>query len=285
VNQQLGGRETGRVSSPGIFGILNITEDSFSDGARFLEPAAALAHAQKLIGAGADVIDLGAAASNPGAKPVSTETEIARLKPVVAELTERNISISADTFSPDVQRWAIGQGVDYLNDVRGFPFSDFYPELAASTAKLVVMHSVEGAGPATRVAVEPGKIFDHVVRFFDERLGALERAGISRRRLIIDPGMGLFLGTRRDASFTMLRRLGDLKKRTGLPLLVSVSRKSFLRTFVDRSPGQSGPASLAAELYAVLVQQADYVRTHEPAPLRDALAVWNALRGREAVTP
>jgi dihydropteroate synthase type 2 len=260
-----------------ILGIVNITEDSFSDGGRFLATDDAIAHARKLAGNGADVIDLGAASSNPDAKPVESSVEIARLAPVVAALKTDKILISVDTFAPEVQRWALAQDVDYLNDVRGFPFPDLYPDLAASTARLIVMHSVQGTGPAARVAVEPQEIFDRVARFFDQRFAALERAGVARSRLILDPGMGLFLGTRREASFEILRRLSELKARFGLPMLVSVSRKSFLRTFLDRAPQEAGPASLAAELYAAIVQGADFIRTHDPASLKDALAVWGVL--------
>lgn len=264
-------------SATKILGIVNITEDSFSDGAKYLAADDATAHARKLARGGADVIDLGAASSNPDARPVASDVEIARLAPVVAALKKDGIPVSVDTFAPDVQRWALARGVDYLNDVRGFPFPELYPVLADSTAKLIVMHSVEGTGPATRIAVEPAEIFDRVVRFFAERFGALERAGVARERLILDPGMGLFLGTRREASLEILRRLSELKARFALPLLVSVSRKSFLRTFLDRSPQEAGPASLAAELYAVFVQGADFIRTHDPAALKDALAVWGLL--------
>ena len=264
-----------------LLGIVNVTEDSFSDGAKYLAPEAAIAHARELASQGADVIDLGAASSAPDAKPVPNDIEIARLAPVVAALHENNVAVSVDTFAPQVQRWALAQGVAYLNDVRGFPFPELYPELAASSAKLIVMHSVEGLGPATRVAVEPAQIFERVVRFLADRCAALERAGIGRERLILDPGMGLFLGTRRQASFEILRRLSELKAHFGLPVLVSVSRKSFLRTFLDRSAQQAGPASLAAELYAAVSLGADFIRTHDPGALRDALAVWGVLSGEQ----
>ena len=260
-----------------LLGIVNITEDSFSDGGAYLDTESAVAHARKLLAGGADIIDLGAAASNPNAKAIPEEQEIVRLRPVLAALKANGARVSVDTFAPAVQRWALSAGADILNDIQGFPFADLYPELAKSTAKLIVMHSVQGAGPATRVAVPPDEILDRIVSFFDERLARLERAGIARDRLILDPGMGLFLGTRREASFATLRSLAVLKARYGLPVLVSVSRKSFLRTFIDRSPREAGPASLAAELYAVLVQGADFVRTHDPVALKDALAVWNAV--------
>ena len=187
-------------------------------------------------------------------------------------------SLSIDSFSLPAQRWALRQGVGYLNDIQGFPYAEIYPELAASSAKLIVMHSVQGAGRATKVVVEPAKILDLVLRFFETRLAALLRAGVARERLILDPGMGFFLGGNPEASFTVLRNLPALRRAFGLPLLVSVSRKSFLRAITGRPPQQAGAASLAAELFAI-EQGADYIRTHDPGALRDALLVRKTLDG------
>ena len=257
-----------------ILGILNITEDSFSDGATYLVPDAASAHGRELIAEGADVLDLGAASSNPESKGVSPDIEIGRLAPVVAALTEAALSI--DSFSLPVQRWALAQGVQYINDIHGFPDPALYPALAASSAKLVVMHSVQEHGVATRVNVAPDLIMERILRFFETRLTALERAGIARSRFILDPGMGFFLGTDPQTSLTVLRSLSALKVRFGLPILVSMSRKSFLRRLTGRDVQASGPVSLAAELYAVR-QGADFIRTHAPGPLRDALLLEQAL--------
>jgi dihydropteroate synthase len=262
-----------------IFAILNITEDSFSDGGRYLEPDAALAHARKLA-LDAEVLDLGAASSHPDAKAVAPNVEIARLAPVVVALKKENRSISIDSFAPEVQRWALAQDVDYLNDIQGFPYTELYPELATARAKLVVMHSVEGRGRATRADVPPQEIVARCMTFFDERIAALTGAGIARERLILDPGMGFFLGSNPDASITMLRALPQLKAAFGLPLLVSVSRKSFLRKIAARDANRSGAATLAAELFAI-AQGADYLRTHDPAAARDALKVQRVL----ALTP
>src|ERR1700749_2390989 len=115
-----------------ILGILNITDDSFSDGGKFFEPAAALFQAQALAQSGADIIDIGAASSNPDSKFVDAATEIARLAGVMPELRAKGLSLSIDTFSTDVQRWALGEGVDYLNEIHGFADPALYPELAAS---------------------------------------------------------------------------------------------------------------------------------------------------------
>ncbi|MDE3116976.1 MAG: dihydropteroate synthase, partial [Pseudomonadota bacterium] len=172
--------------------------------------------------------------------------------------------------------WAMAQAVDSITDIQGFPEPSLYPELAATRAKLVVMHSVQGRGKATRVAVPPGKIFERVCQFFDARIAALNAAGVSRERLILDPGMGFFLSDDPETSFEMLRRTADLKAAFGLPVLISVSRKSFLRKVTGRAPAEAGPSTLAAELFAVL-QGADYIRTHDPAALKDGLAVWQAL--------
>ena len=260
---------------PKLLGILNITEDSFSDGGKYLDPTAALAQAHRLAKE-SDAIDLGAASSRPGAVAVPPDVEIARLAPVVSELKRIGVPISVDTFAPEVQRWALAQGVDYLNDVRGFPDETLYPQLAASSAKLIAMFSVEGAGPATRLFVPASELLERMSRSFDQRLAAFARAGIARARVILDPGMGLFLGSDPDASFTVLRGLKALKSRFGLPLLVSVSRKSFLRNLVHLPVPEIGPATLAAEYFAVR-QGADYIRTHDPAALKDLLKVLETL--------
>jgi dihydropteroate synthase len=258
--------------TPSLLGIVNITEDSFSDGGRFLAPDAALAHARDLLKTGADILDLGAASSNPEAKPVDPEIEIARLVPVVRAMKAEQRSLSIDSYSISVQRWAIREGADFLNDIQGFPHEEIYPELAATRARLIVMHSVQGAGRATRVVVEPSKILDLVSRFFEARIAALTKAGVAVERLILDPGMGFFLGGNPEASFTVLRDLPALKRAFGLPLLVSVSRKSFLRALTGRLPQEAGAASLAAELFAA-ERGVDYIRTHNPGALRDALLV------------
>ena len=260
-----------------ILGILNITEDSFSDGGKFLAADAALAHAQKLVADGADAIDIGAASSNPDARPVAPETEIMRLSAVLAALKARNIPVSVDSFNPAVQRFALAQRVDYLNDIHGFPDDALYPALAKSGCKLIVMHMVQEGDAAVRTHVPPAEIFDRVTRFFDARIKALTAAGIARDRLILDPGMGQFVGADPENSLILLRRLPELKTRYGLPILISVSRKGFLRKLTGQPIDRIGPATLAAELFAV-AQGADMIRTHDAATLRDGLKVLENLK-------
>ena len=262
-----------------ILGILNITEDSFSDGGKFLAPLDAMAHADTLLAEGADILDIGAASSHPDAKAVSPETEITRLETVVGPLHDLGASLSIDSFSPLVQRWAIRQGVDYLNDIHGFADPSLYPDLAASNAKLIVMHMVQEQGIATlgkaiRAEIPPEEIFDRILVFFEKRLTALTAAGIAPERLILDPGMGFFLSANPKASLTVLERLPDLAEAFGLPLLVSVSRKSFLKALAPQ--GSDEDPSAAAEMFAV-AQGADYIRTHAPAPLADGLKLMESL--------
>ena len=255
-----------------ILGILNITSDSFSDGGKYLEPHAAIFHARALAQSGADIIDIGAASSHPDAQPVAPDVEIARLAAVVPELKAKGLSLSIDSFALPVQRWALEQNVDYLNDIHGFPDAALYPALAASQAKLIVMHMVQPRGVAVRTEVASSEIFARITAFFDARIKVLTEAGIARERLILDPGMGQFLGTDPENSLIVLRRLPELRARYGLPLLVSLSRKGFLRKLTGRPVTEAGAASLAAELYAE-AQGADYVRTHAPGPLKDGIKV------------
>jgi dihydropteroate synthase type 2 len=257
---------------------VNVTEDSFSDGGRYLDPERAIAHALALVRDGADAVDLGAAASNPDAAAVSAADEQRRLAPVVAALKRHGVSVSVDSFEPATQRWALAEGVDFLNDTRGFPDSSIYPHLAASPSRLVVMHAVQTCGKADRTVGDASTIYDRVVELFTARLAALEAAGVARARCILDPGMGLFLGGTAP-SLVVLRRLGELGRRFDLPILVSVSRKGFLGAISGRRVDARGPATLAAELFAA-EQGVGWIRTHDVRALRDALAVVGAIEGR-----
>ncbi len=241
------------------------------------------------------MIDLGAVASNPDARAVTTGEEIARLDPLITALQARGAAVSIDAFRADTQRHAMARGVDYLNDIHGFGDPALYADLARSECRLILMHSVHGTAPVTRTDAGPphaspvapshappggpGGVFARLEAFFGARLAAFDHAGIARERVILDPGMGYFLGPDPAASFTALRDIGRLKTRFGLPVLISVSRKSFLRRVTGRpEPARAGAATLAAELFAA-AQGADYIRTHDPAALSDGLKVWNAAVG------
>lgn len=260
------------MSATKIVGIVNITEDSFSDGGRFLAAANAIAHAKQLALDGADIIELGPASSHPSAAHVSDDDQIARLAPAFDALAGSGIQISVDATKPAVQRYALSRGADFINDIRGFPDSHLYAEFAGTACRLVVMHAVSGGETAALTSTDPSAIYDIVVDFFETRISELEAGGLLRENLILDPGMGFFLGTNPEASLEVLSRIGELRRHFGLPLLISVSRKSFLRNISGQPVEDIGPATLAAELFAVR-QGVDYVRTHDVKALRDALTV------------
>lgn len=259
-----------------IFGILNITADSFSDGGRYLDPRLALEHANTLLASGADVLDIGPASSHPDSRPVAPEDQIERLRPIFAAKIDRKL-LSIDCTNIDVQRFAIRHGVGYINDIRGFSDPEIYSMLADSDTSLVVMHSISTSEIAQRIDIAPDEILARVYRFFDQRLEGLLASGIARGRIILDPGMGFFLGTNPQTSVEILRRLPEIRRRYELPILVSVSRKSFLQRIAGTAANTSQAATLAAEIYCV-EQGVDFLRTHDPKPLLQGVAVWRALR-------
>ncbi len=268
-----------------ILGILNITPDSFSDGGRYLAPDAALAHASALIAAGADALDLGPASSHPDAPVVPAAEELRRLGPVLPALVARGVRVSVDTWRPQTQVWACEHGAQYLNDIHGFADPQVYPALAAHPeVRLIAMFSIQQTGNATRAHTPPGTVVGRIQDFFDRRIDALVSAGIGPERLILDPGMGFFLGSGPEPSLEVLRALPALRARYGLPLLVSVSRKSFLRRLAGVPVAGAGAVTLAAEV-ACAQAGVDWLRTHEPEPLRQALAFVHALRGEAPSAP
>ncbi len=254
-----------------ILGIVNITRDSFSDGGQFLDPLRAIEHARALMAAGAAAVDLGAASSHPDAARVDAAVEISRLRPVLPALVSEGIPVSVDSFEPDVQRFALREGAAMLNDIHGFPDPGFYPELAKSQAMLIVMHCVQAAGIATREDVPARDILARIYAFFDARIEAL-RQHVPADRLILDPGLGFFLGRDPECSFTVLRALPELKKRYGLPVLISASRKSFLGAVTNRAVHERSAATLACELEARRLG-CDWIRTHDVRALVDGSSV------------
>ncbi len=264
----------------GIFGIVNVTRDSFSDGGRFLAGDRALAHAEALLAAGADVLDLGAESTHPDAEDVPAAVEIERLEPLVRTLVARGATVSIDTCKPAVIAHLAALGATFWNDVNGLRDRDALATAAAlpESVRLVVMFSRSSSARAARVGggdPDPITIFAEIRAFFAERIAAAQAAGIDRERLVLDPGMGFFLGSTPAPSLHVLRHLAALRE-FDLPLLVSVSRKSFLGALTGAAVQDRGPATLAAELHAVR-HGAAFVRTHDVAALRGALAVQAAI--------
>ncbi|MCL4128372.1 UNVERIFIED_CONTAM: hypothetical protein GTU68_004716 [Idotea baltica] len=261
-----------------IVGILNVTKDSFSDGGDYYETVDAIKHAKTLRDAGASIVEIGPASSNPDATEVTEQEELDRCRPVILQLRSLGIPFGIDSFRSGTQLYGIEQEASMLNDIHGFENPSIYPALAKSKAKLVVMHSIHRNSMVTREEYSIQQVADSVEGFFNQRLDSLLSAGISKDRIIIDPGMGFFLSSNPNTSFYMLQKLTELQSNFGCEVLISVSRKSFLRACAAVSTEESAPATLAAELYAAQ-RGVDYIRTHDVKALSTALKVDSALRG------
>lgn len=268
----------GSASWPRLLGVVNLTADSFSDGGRYREPAPALQHAFELLAHGASRIDLGAQSTHPDAELVGADEEWRRLEPVLRELVAARIEVSIDTFEPTVIERALARGAVCINDVTALRDERAARVVAASRCELIVMHSTSRQARAERGAPTESDWIERIARFFDERLAALERLGVARERIIVDPGLGLFLSSDPAPSFEVLRRIGELRERVGLPVCVAPSRKSFLGAPLGRAPLERGAATLAAEVWCA-AQGVDWIRTHDVRAASDALRTWRALAG------
>jgi dihydropteroate synthase len=276
------------MERPKILGILNITEDSFSDGGKYLKPSSAMEHALHLIDSGADILDLGAQSSNPQSMPLSWEVEWERLRTIIELLrSEENKSnsdlkfkISIDSFRPQVLENCLKLGIDYWNDITALkdPLSwEILTSHKQNIPNLILMFSHNrGDRAVAQSNLSPKNIVDQILKFFDLELKKLTKVGIAQEKIIIDPGMGFFLGDDPQLSTTVIQNIPRLKKELG-KILISVSRKSFLGNILGGLPPEKrNHATLAAELY-VANSGVDFIRTHEPQPLMQGLKIWSEL--------
>ena len=262
---------------PGIFGIVNVTADSFSDGGHYLDPAKAIAHAERLRQFGADVLDVGAESTHPDAEDVAATEEIRRLEPVVTSLVEQGAAVSIDTTKPEVMQAMLDLGVLWLNDVNGFRDQAAMSVVAQASqaVQFVIMYSRSKQPRANRLSSGADGLLDELRAFFKERREAFAAVGVSPERLVFDPGMGFFLGRDAQPSLKVLGSLEEVAREAG-ELLVSVSRKSFLGEVTGSPVTQRGAATLAAELWAAR-HGAGYLRTHDVKALHDALRIEDAI--------
>jgi dihydropteroate synthase type 2 len=277
VFEVVGSDDDMSMDRPGIFGIVNVTADSFSDGGRFLALEPALAHAETLLQGGADVLDLGAESTHPDSEDVAADEEIRRLDPLVRALVERGAVVSIDTTKAPVMRAMLHSGARWLNDVNGFrdPEALAVAGNADPAVRFVVMYSRSTMPRANRQSLGAVGLLDELRGFFSERRSAFASVGVDPKRLVFDPGMGFFLGRDALPSLKVLHSLKGLVPAAG-EMLVSVSRKSFLGEVTGSPVRQRGAATLAAELWAAR-NGAAYIRTHDAKALHDALLVENAI--------
>ena len=255
---------------PIVMGILNLTPDSFADGGRFVDPAIAIAHAERMIVQGADIIDVGAESTRPypGMRPVSADEELARLMPVLPQVVALGVPVSIDTMKSAVAARALAAGAAIVNDVWGLQRD---PEMAS----VVAAHDVPVIVTHNRDAVDPAlNILADIEAFFSRSLEIAWRADIGRNRIVLDPGIGFGKTPQQSlAAIAGLARLRDF----GLPLLIGLSRKRFINAVSPSAPQDRLAGSLAGAVLAVL-DGAAIVRVHDVAETVQALRVAAAIR-------
>lgn len=267
------GRFEFTLKRPLVMGIVNVTPDSFSDGGAFFDTGRALRHAHALIDAGADILDIGGESTRPGALDVSVEEELARVIPVVQGLRDCSRALSVDTSKPAVMRAALDAGADLINDVYGFRQPGAIDAVRDSVCGLCVMH-MQGEPRTMQQAPRYDDLFGEIGAFLNERVRALQTAGVSPHRIVVDPGFGF--GKTTAQNFALLRGLARLSA-GGRPLLTGLSRKRMIGDVTGRETAARTAGSVAAML-ACVAGGAAIVRVHDVAQTVDALKVWHAIQ-------
>lgn len=257
---------------PLVMGILNITPDSFSDGSLHFHTDQAIAHAVRLIEEGADIIDIGAESTRPGAQPVNVDQELQRLLPVIEALRPHNVPISVDTFKPQVMLRALEAGADMINDIFGFRQPGAIQAVAGSNCGLCVMH-MQGEPRTMQRAPSYDDVVTDIRSFLKDRVEALRMAGVSASRIVIDPGFGF--GKTAGQNYELLRRANELQF-GNYPLVVALSRKSMIGHVTGREARDRIGGSVAGALAGV-ARGAKIVRVHDVALTLDAIKVWQAV--------
>lgn len=254
-------------------GVVNVTPDSFSDGGRFFDASQAIAQAMKLRDEGADFIDVGGESTRPGSQPVPADEELRRVMPVVEALVKEGIAVSTDTMKAEVMLEAIRAGCAVVNDVQGFRGEGTIEAVARSKVGVVAMH-MQGTPGTMQRAPQYGDVVREVTDFLLERARALEKAGVDRGRIVLDPGFGF--GKTVEHNKALFRALPQLASH-GYPVLAGVSRKKMIGDFTGRPAAERSAGSVAAALLAVQ-NGASLVRVHDVKETVDAINVWMELK-------
>jgi dihydropteroate synthase len=259
-----------------VLGILNVTPDSFADGGKFLEPAAAIMQGRKLITEGADIIDVGGESTRPGAERVSAEEELKRVIPVITELVKDGAVISVDTTRSEVAKAAIAAGATYVNDVSGGLADEKMAQLIAANPKVqyIVMHW-RGESKDMQSKAVYKDVVKEVKDELDQRVVELLKAGVQAEQIILDPGIGF--AKEAEHNWQILQNIERFQL-LGYPILIGASRKRFLGELINAKNADDREAAsiaLTAELARLSVWG---VRTHSVKPHRDAIAVADRLR-------
>ena len=262
------------LSRPQVMGILNITPDSFSDGGDFVSVDKALERAGQMVGEGVDIIDVGGESTRPGAQAVTEQEEIERVLPIIQSLAaEFPVPVSVDTSKAPVMREAVLAGAGLINDVMALR-GEGAIEAARDCAVPVCLMHMQGEPRTMQLNPHYEDLLGDIKSYFQQRINACEEAGISRERLLLDPGFGF--GKTLEHNLRLLNRLAGLTA-LGLPMLVGISRKSMLGKILDDAPvDERLYASLAAAVMA-FERGASILRVHDVKPTADALRIASAV--------
>jgi dihydropteroate synthase len=262
--------------TPLVMGILNITPDSFSDAGRFFEPATALAHARAMAQAGADIIDVGGESTRPGAARIGFDEEIDRVLPLIARIKEETGAlVSVDTSKEEVARLAVEEGgADMVNDISGMRFSE---GMAATVAELdvpIILMHIQGTPEDMQRQPTYTDVIAEIKEYFQERIDFALEHGVKKEKIILDPGLGF--GKRLEDNIAIIRQLRQFTE-FDLPVMVGLSRKSFLGLLSgEKAPEERDAETIAANLVAV-ANGAAIIRVHKVADTVKALKVWRSL--------
>lgn len=258
-----------------IVGILNVTPDSFSDGGRFLEHGAAVAHGRELVAEGADILDVGGESTRPGADPVGMEEEQRRVVPVLEDLAGAGAQLSVDTSKVAVARAALDAGASYVNDVTAFRSEPAMAALVAERGADCCLMHMRGEPRTMQDDPRYDDVVSEVKAFLEERLTFAVREGVAEERINLDPGIGF--GKTVEHNLELMRRLDEIAA-LGRPVMIGVSRKAFLGRITGRPVEDRVAATVAASVLA-WERGAAMLRVHDVAAVRDGLAVAGATVG------
>jgi len=274
------GRFEFSLERPLLMGVVNVTPDSFSDGGQHVETTSAIAHAQKLVTEGAEILDIGGESTRPGALPVSIQEELARILPVIAAMRDSGAAISVDTCKPEVMRAALEAGADIINDVTGMRQPEAQRIVAAHPNCGVCLMHMQGE-PRT---MQSQPLYQNVVHEVKAALVAqaqlLERLGVKHARISLDPGLGF--GKTLEHNYQLLHGLAQFVK-SGYPVVIGASRKSMIGAVTGKSVDQRLSGSIAAALAGV-ARGAAVLRVHDVDATRDALKVWASVQAAKGLS-
>ncbi|MBC7755871.1 MAG: dihydropteroate synthase [Bdellovibrio sp.] len=262
------------LTAPKVMGIVNVTPDSFSDGGQFAASNLAIEHALELAEEGAAILDIGGESTRPNAVPVGLQEELGRVIPVIEALVSKvNIPISIDTYKPQVMQAAIAAGASIVNDVRALQEEGAIEVVAKSNAGVCLMH-MQGTPQTMQVNPQYDNVVNEVIAFLQSRQQACIDAGITKDRIVLDPGFGF--GKTRAHNIVLIQHLHQFST-LGQPLLVGLSRKSILGQLTDNDVDARLYASIAANVIAAL-NGAKIVRVHDVKATVDALKIVSAIQ-------